>query len=107
MGSSSSTIEYSDNTKPHKPGNDIHHWNYGPDHGPQHWHKEYPCAGGLHQSPINIVTNEAHYTNLKFDKMVIAYGQHFIGELKNTGHSFQLCNKDEKNCNFVTVFLQI
>lgn len=53
------------------------------------WGKLYPDAKGIHQSPINILSNIAIYDDLlDQNPIVLNYEQKCFKELKNNGHTF-------------------
>lgn len=66
-----------------------HHWGYGKDNGPDHWHKDFPIAKGERQSPVDINTKTAvHDPSLK--PLTVSYEQATSRRIVNNGHSFNV-----------------
>uniref|UniRef100_A0A3P9IQG0 Carbonic anhydrase n=1 Tax=Oryzias latipes TaxID=8090 RepID=A0A3P9IQG0_ORYLA len=55
-----------------------------------HWETEFPHCGGLHQSPINIVTRKVHVTNNLPPLIFIGYTDITNITVENKGHSVRL-----------------
>jgi len=63
-------------------------WGYKEHNGPCHWHKSYPVAEGVRQSPIDIVTCEAE--NGEYPPIVCKYGEDAGQTVTNTGASWKV-----------------
>ncbi|XP_011481549.1 carbonic anhydrase 4 isoform X2 [Oryzias latipes] len=57
---------------------------------PSSWETEFPRCGGLHQSPINIVTRKVHVTNNLPPLIFIGYTDIINITVENKGHSVRL-----------------
>jgi carbonic anhydrase len=68
-----------------------HHWGYHEDNGPETWLHVAPAAKGLHQSPINIKTDDAEFeASLRVRPLRIEYVPENSKKLTNNGHSVQV-----------------
>ncbi|XP_044279852.1 carbonic anhydrase 2-like [Varanus komodoensis] len=66
-----------------------HHWGYGKDNGPAHWHVTCPIANGDRQSPIDIQTKAAKY-DPSLKSLSISYDPSAAKNIVNNGHSFNV-----------------
>uniref|UniRef100_H0VB71 Carbonic anhydrase 2 n=1 Tax=Cavia porcellus TaxID=10141 RepID=H0VB71_CAVPO len=66
-----------------------HHWGYGSQNGPQHWHKEFPIANGEHQSPVDISTKAVTY-DPALKPLHLHYDHAASLKILNNGHSFNV-----------------
>lgn len=57
--------------------------------GPDKWAENFPNATGPRQSPINIVTKEAHY-DPSLKPLKLRYDPSNAKGILNNGHSFQV-----------------
>lgn len=72
-----------------------HTWDYSKANGPCSWHKHYPSASGNSQSPIDIITKDAHYdSSLNINRLSIQYSQANDFEVVNNGHSVTISRKN-------------
>uniref|UniRef100_A0A3P9GZ69 Carbonic anhydrase IV c n=1 Tax=Oryzias latipes TaxID=8090 RepID=A0A3P9GZ69_ORYLA len=63
-------------------------WSHGQAwQNPSSWETEFPHCGGLHQSPINIVTRKVHVTNNLPPLIFIGYTDITNITVENKGHS--------------------
>uniref|UniRef100_A0A3P9H027 Carbonic anhydrase n=1 Tax=Oryzias latipes TaxID=8090 RepID=A0A3P9H027_ORYLA len=60
---------------------------WGQSSNPSSWETEFPHCGGLHQSPINIVTRKVHVTNNLPPLIFIGYTDITNITVENKGHS--------------------
>ncbi|CAM1342369.1 carbonic anhydrase [Tenacibaculum amylolyticum] len=68
--------------------NEKHEWSYEGENGTQNWHKTHQDCGGDHQSPIDIVTEEAEKADL--GEPHPSYKEEtMIHNVINNGHSVQ------------------
>jgi len=65
-------------------------WGYGPENGPDHWHKDFPVAKeGVRQSPIDIETDTAEKDDGLMEKpLKWTYSPEKVLHIENTGHSW-------------------
>lgn len=68
-----------------------HHWGYTKENGPSTWPHVAPAARGLHQSPIDIRTEETMFdSHLQTKPLKIQYVPANSKTLINNGHSVQV-----------------
>ena len=66
-------------------------WSYEGETGPDNWHLVYPCAGGSHQTPINIETDKAvHQSRLAHVPLTFTYDTNCFRNIENTGFAFNV-----------------
>lgn len=68
-------------------------WGYGPENGPDKWHKDYPVANeGKRQSPIDIITDKAiDATSASTEKpLKWCYNTKHCLNIENTGSSWKV-----------------
>ena len=79
-------IEIVDNKKVEK---QEFHWGYKDGIGPENWSKFYPNASCSHQSPIEIITYDADYSQvLEENNLIVNYPRDCFKTIQNNGHTF-------------------
>lgn len=65
-------------------------WGYGPENGPEHWHKDFPVAKeGVRQSPIDIDTTVADKDDKLLERQLEwHYSPEKVLHIENTGYSW-------------------
>jgi len=63
-------------------------WGYKCENGPGHWHKHFPVANGVRQSPINIITEETE--DQTFPPVKCSYPEVSGCTISNTGSSWKM-----------------
>ncbi|MCC4765069.1 carbonic anhydrase family protein, partial [Streptococcus agalactiae] len=66
-----------------------HHWGYGSQDGPAHWHEHFPIANGERQSPIDISSKSAKYDS-SLKPLSFSYDASTARTIVNNGHSFNV-----------------
>ena len=66
-------------------------WSYVGETSPDHWHLMYPCAGGNHQTPIDIQTAKTVFnTRLADVPLTFTYDSNCFKNVENTGFAFNV-----------------
>jgi carbonic anhydrase len=53
------------------------------------WAIDFPAAKGNHQSPVDIITNKAIFSqDLSNNPIVLNYQENCFEDIKNNGHTF-------------------
>ncbi|KPP57749.1 carbonic anhydrase-like [Scleropages formosus] len=78
-----------------------HGWGYDPENGPDTWSAQFPVADGPRQSPIDIVTADAHYDE-NLQPLEVKYDPGSSSGIVNNGHSVQVDFADDTDSSTLT-----
>ncbi|KAI5093147.1 carbonic anhydrase [Silurus meridionalis] len=78
-----------------------HGWGYGTADGPDKWVEHFPIADGDRQSPIDIITSQAHYDST-LKPLKLHYDLVLSQDILNNGHSFQVNYLDQPDSKDLT-----
>jgi len=66
-------------------------WSYEGESGPNKWHLNFPCAGGSHQTPIDIQTDKSLFDqHLANTPLTCKYDSNCFKNVENTGYGFNV-----------------
>jgi hypothetical protein len=69
---------------------------------PADWKILFPSANGLYQSPIDIVQDEAIYSEKLLEKpLKIHYNNAILNRVLNNGHTFIVNDESIESCKFL------